>query len=189
MRSLNFKDKANQPVKERKSRVFKLISEPRIKKRVKELAEEISRDYKGKRPVLIGVLKGSFVFFADLIRNLKIPVTCDFISIASYGKRTESSGRIKLEKETRENLFRKDVIIIEDIVDTGLSLKYLLEYLKRKRPKSLAICALLDKEERREVEVPIKYRGFKVPDKFIVGYGIDYAEDFRYLPYIGYIER
>ncbi len=172
----------------KEARVIKLISEKRIKKRVKELAEEISRDYKGKNPVLIGVLKGSFVFFADLIRNLKIPVTCDFISIASYGKETKTSGKIKLEKDLRESLSGKDVLIIEDIVDTGLSLSYLLKYLTKKRPKSLAICALLDKPARRKLKIKIDYIGFKVPNKFVVGYGIDYNEKFRSLPYIGYVK-
>ncbi|MEO0116874.1 MAG: hypoxanthine phosphoribosyltransferase [candidate division WOR-3 bacterium] len=170
-------------------KVKRLIAEEEIKKRVKELAKEISSDYKNSVPVLVGILKGSWVFFADLVREMKIPVICDFISIASYGKKTKSSGRIKLEKGLREKVKGKEIIIIEDIIDTGLSLKYLLQYLKRKKPKSIAICALLDKEERREVKIPVKYVGFKVPNKFIVGYGIDYAERFRYLPYIGYIER
>ncbi len=169
--------------------MIKLIPEREIKKRVQELAEEISRDYKDREPVLIGVLKGSWVFFADLVRKLKIPVICHFIRLASYGKKTVSSRKVRLQNDQKESLRGKDVIIVEDIVDTGLSLKYLLSYLKKQKPKSIAICVLLDKEARREVAIELKYVGLKVPNKFIVGYGIDFAERFRQLPYIGYIEE
>jgi len=169
-------------------KVFPLIAKEEINKKVKELAEKISKDYQKKELVVIGILKGAFVFLADLIRNLKIPVFCDFITVSSYGKATESSGVVKIVADISFPIEDKDVLLVEDIVDTGLTLQYLINHLKAKKPKTIKICALLDKPERHKIEIPIDYLGFKVPNKFVVGYGIDYDERFRHLPYIGYIE-
>ncbi len=169
-------------------KVFPLIKKEEINKKVKELAEKISKDYYEKELVVIGILKGAFVFLADLIRELKIPVFCDFITVSSYGKATESSGIVKIVADVSFPIENKDVLLVEDIVDTGLTLQYLLNHLKLKKPRTIKICALLAKPERHKIEIPIDYLGFKVENKFVVGYGIDYAERFRHLPYIGYIE-
>jgi|UniRef100_A0A7V5XYY2 hypoxanthine phosphoribosyltransferase len=169
-------------------KVFPLISAEEVNKKVKELAEKISEDYQKKELVVIGVLKGAFIFLADLIRNLKIPVFCDFIKVSSYGKATESSGVVKIVADISFPIENKDVLLVEDIVDTGLTLQYLLNHLQLKKPRTIKICALLDKPDRHKIEIPIDYLGFKIPNKFVVGYGIDYDERFRYLPYIGYIE-
>lgn len=169
-------------------KVFKLIEEEDIKNKVKELASKISKDYYNKDLILIGILKGAFVFLADLMRNLTIPCSCDFIKVSSYGSSTESSGIVKIVADISIPVENKDILLVEDIVDTGLTLKYLIDHLSLKRPKSIKICALLDKPERHKIEIPIDYLGFTIPNKFVVGYGIDYDEKFRYLPYIGYIE-
>lgn len=161
-----------------------LITEEQIKTRIKELASQIKRDYEGKVPVLIGVLKGSFVFLADLIRELDIDVEIDFLAVSSYGKSTKTSGIVKILKDLSISIENRDVILVEDICDSGLTLKYLVELLEAKRPSSIRICALLDKKERRLVEVNLDYVGFEVPDRFLVGYGLDYAERYRNLPYI-----
>ncbi len=161
-----------------------LISEDEIKERVKSLAEQISRDYQGKRPLMVGILKGAFIFLADLIRELSIDVEVDFLAVSSYGKATETSGEVKILKDLSESIEGKDVIIVEDIVDTGLTLKYLYDLLKTRNPKSLRICVFLDKKERRVVKVPVHYVGFEVPDLFLVGYGLDFAEKYRQLKYI-----
>ena len=160
------------------------ISEEEIKKRVRELAAEISRDYRGKRPLLVGILKGAFIFLADLIRELEIEAEVDFLAVSSYGKATETSGEVKILKDLSESIEGRDVIIVEDIVDTGLTLKYLYDLLSTRKPNSLKICAFLDKKERRIVEVPVHYTGFEVPDRFLVGYGLDFAERYRQLKYI-----
>jgi len=161
-----------------------LISEKEIKERVKAIADEISRDYNGKNPLLVGILKGAFIFLADLIRELSIDAEVDFLAVSSYGKATETSGEVKILKDLSESIDGKDVIIVEDIVDTGLTLKYLYELLKTRNPNSLKICVFLDKKERRVVEVPVHYVGFEVPDLFLVGYGLDFAEKYRQLKYI-----
>lgn len=161
-----------------------LISEEEIKERVKSLAEEISRDYQGKRPLLVGILKGAFIFLADLIRELSVDAEVDFLAVSSYGKATETSGEVKILKDLSESIEGKDVIIVEDIVDTGLTLKYLYDLLKTRNPSSLRICVFLDKKERRLVDVTIHYTGFEVPDLFLVGYGLDFAEKYRQLKYI-----
>lgn len=161
-----------------------LISEKRIQKRIKQLAARISRDYKGKRLVLIGVLKGSFIFFADLIRQLKLDPQVDFIQVSSYGASKKSSGVIKIKKDIDLPLVGKHVLIIEDIIDYGYTLKYLLKFLSHKKPRSVKVCVLLDKPSRRKVKVPIAYKGFEVPDRFMIGYGLDLAEKHRGLPEI-----
>lgn len=160
----------------------KLIDDEEIKSRVKQLAEEISRDYKGKCPILIGILRGAFIFLSDLLRELKIPAVVDFMSLSSYGKATESSGVVRILKDLEEEIQGRDVIIVEDIIDTGLTLKYLIEALEARNPASLEVCALLLKEGKQRVNVSARYIGFRIPDEFVVGYGLDYAEKFRQLP-------
>jgi hypoxanthine phosphoribosyltransferase len=161
-----------------------LISQARLRKKIKELARKISRDYKGKKLVLIGILKGAFVFMADLLREISIPVEIDFIQVSSYGASKTSSGVIKIKKDIDLPIVGKHVLLVEDIIDYGYTLSYLLKFLKAKKPKSVRVCVMLDKLSRREVEVPIAYRGFEVPNKFIVGYGLDFAEKYRNLPQV-----
>jgi hypoxanthine phosphoribosyltransferase len=159
-----------------------LIPRQEIKKAVSRLATQIRKDYEGKNPIVISVLKGSAVFFADLIRELNIPLQIEFIQLSSYGSGMETTGKVKVIQRLRTTIENRHVLVIEDIVDTGLTISYLLKYLSRKKPASLRLCALTDKPSRRLVTVKIDYLGFTVPDKFIVGYGIDYNECYRYLP-------
>ncbi len=166
-----------------------LFSAEEIKQRVKELAREISKDYQGKSPLLIGVLKGCWIFLADLVREITIPISVDFMMVSSYGKETKSSGKIKIVLDLAQPLEGKDVLVVDDILDTGLTTKFLLNQLQVKRPVSLKLCVLLDKPSRRRVQVQPDYVGFVVPNQFIVGYGIDFAENYRHLPYIGYIKN
>jgi hypoxanthine phosphoribosyltransferase len=161
-----------------------LFSRKEIAETVARLGREISVDYADKRLVLVGVLKGAFVFLADLARQLTIPAGIEFVRIASYGARKESSGEIQIKKDVETPLEGKDVLIIEDIVDTGLSLKFLVEHLHTHHPASLKVCALVDKKARREVAVQVDYLGFSMADGFIVGYGIDFNEHYRALPEI-----
>lgn len=155
---------------------------------VSRLAEEITRDYATKHPLLIGVLKGSFIFMSDLVRRLDFPLETDFVRLSSYGCGAESSGKIKLVHLNQLSIKGRDVLVIEDIVDTGNSLSFLLDYLQKKKPASLKLCCLLDKPSRRKVPVTVHYRGFTVPDRFLVGYGLDYAEQYRNLPDICCLE-
>jgi len=165
-----------------------LISHDQIAKAINRLACEIERDYQGKQPLLIGVLKGSFVFMADLIRQLDLPPELDFVRLSSYGSARESSGKVRVVQGVKTSIKGRDVLVVEDIVDTGTTISFLLDYLKKKKPASLKLCALADKPSRRRVPVPIDYCGFSVPDKFVVGYGLDYDERFRNLPDIYVIE-
>ena len=158
-----------------------LITKEEIASEVARLAQEISRDYQGKHPLLLGILKGSFVFMADLIRLLEIPVEIDFVSLSSYGSARLTSGNIKVVQELRSQVKGRDVLVIEDIVDTGLTVGYFLDYLKKRKPSSLKLCAIFDKPSQRQIPVPIDYRGITVPNKFVVGYGLDYNEQFRHL--------
>jgi len=166
-----------------------LFSREEIQEAVRRLGEEISRDYRDKSLLMIGVLKGAFVFLADLVRALSIPVQVDFVRLSSYGHRTETSGDIKMTKGLECDPRDKDVLIVEDIVDTGLSLKFLIEELLARGPKSVKVCALLDKRQRRKVEVPLHYVGFVVDKGFVVGYCIDYNERYRELPDIYVLEE
>jgi len=165
-----------------------LISRDEIAKAVDRLASEIKRDYQGKQPLLIGVLKGSFMFMADLIRQLDLPLELDFIGLSSYGAARESSGRVRVAQGVKTPIKGRDVLVIEDIVDTGITISFLLDYLKKKQPASLKLCTLTDKPSRRRVPVSIDYRGFTVPNKFIVGYGLDCDQRFRNLPDIYALE-
>lgn len=153
-----------------------------IGRRVKELADQISKDYEGRELLLVGVLKGAFIFMADLIRGLSIPCRVDFIRAASYGVGSHSSGEIKITKDLETPIAGMDVLVVEDIVDTGLTLSRLLDILRERQPASVRVCALLDKKERRQVSFTAEYVGFTIPDHFVVGYGLDFNENFRFLP-------
>lgn len=161
-----------------------LISRDQLQARVAELGAQISKDYAGKTPTLVGVLRGAVLFLSDIMQNVTIDCRLDFICPSSYSG-TKSTGVVRLLLDLRESIEGKDVIIVEDIVDSGLTMSYLLENFKTRRPKSIAVCTLLDKEECRQKPVPISYTGFKVGDEFVVGYGLDYNEIYRNLPYIG----
>jgi hypoxanthine phosphoribosyltransferase len=165
-----------------------LISKRKIQTKVKELGRQISSDYADKEPILIGILNGVVFFFTDLVKSLTIPSKIDFIRASSYGSSQESSGAINLVKDVEIPVRGQDIIVVEDIVDTGLTLSYLVKNLKKRKPASVKICALIDKTERREKEVAIDYCGFRVEEGFLVGYGLDYAEQYRYLPDICVIE-
>jgi hypoxanthine phosphoribosyltransferase len=167
--------------------VQRLLLPEQIHQRIRELASEIRSEYAGKHPVLVGVLKGAFVFLADLVRELRFPLQCDFVKLSSYGGSTETSGQVRLELDTSIPLAGRHVLVVEDIVDTGLTTAWLLAHLRKKQPASLRVCALLDKPARRRVEVTIDFVGFRIPDQFVVGYGIDWAEAYRELDFIGYI--
>lgn len=166
-----------------------LFNEEVLAKRVAELGASITEDFKGKDLTVVGVLKGANIFMSDLIRKIEMSVTMDFIAVSSYGMSTSSSGVVKINKDLDFPIEGKNVLIIEDIIDTGLTLSYIVENFKSRGASSVTICTLLDKPERRKVNVEIKYIGFDVPDEFIIGYGIDYAEKYRNLPYIGVLKR
>jgi hypoxanthine phosphoribosyltransferase len=159
-----------------------------IQNRNRELADQISRDYEGKNLLAVGILKGAFIFFSDLVRLIRVPLTIDFLISSSYIK-SETSGEIKLHCNIREDITDKDVLLVDDIIDTGISLNYIRERLLNEGAKSLRICTLLDKKERREVDVPVDYVGFQIPNEFVVGYGLDYDNKFRNLPYISIFKK
>lgn len=158
-----------------------LITADQIDRKVKELGKLISEDYRGKEILVVGVLKGAVVFMADLIRQITVPLSIDFMAVSSYGKASKSSGVVKIMKDLDQNIEGRHVILVEDIVDSGLTLKYMLENLQTRKPASLKICALLDKPDRRQTDVTADYNGFVIPDKFVVGYGLDYGERYRNL--------
>jgi hypoxanthine phosphoribosyltransferase len=162
-----------------------LIEEDRLRARVAELGEEISSDYTGRDLLLIGVLKGAVFFMADLMRYLAIPCEVDFMAISSYGASTDSSGVVRILKDLDINIEGRHVLVVEDIIDSGLTLSYLMRNLESREPASLEVCALLTKPERREIDVPVRYVGFEIPDRFVIGYGLDFAERYRNLPYVG----
>ncbi|MBP8985662.1 MAG: hypoxanthine phosphoribosyltransferase [Syntrophobacterales bacterium] len=160
-----------------------------ISRRVAEVAEEISRDYRGREPVLIGVLKGAFIFMADLVRGLKVPCVIDFVRVASYGSGSTSSGNVVIKKDIETDITGKDVLIIEDIVDTGITMRFLVEKLKERNPRSLKVCAFIDKRARREVEFEADYVGFTMEDGFVVGYGLDFDEKSRFHPEVYVVDE
>ena len=167
-----------------------LITEDQIQDKVRELGARITADYAETSVTLVSVLKGSLPFMADLMRAIEIPVQIDLMEVSSYGgATTETSGLVRILKDLSSSIAGKDVLIVEDIIDTGLTLNYLLRYLRGKNPRSLRICALLDKPARRLVEISIDYRGFEIPDEFVVGYGLDFGEFYRNLPFIGVLRR
>ncbi|HZK01229.1 MAG TPA: hypoxanthine phosphoribosyltransferase [Anaerovoracaceae bacterium] len=166
-----------------------MISKEDIKRRVAELGEEISKDYKGQSILTICVLKGAVLFLSDLIRELNVETKIDFMAVSSYGASTKSTGVVRILKDLDSNIEGENVVIVEDIIDSGLTLKYLTEYLQARKPKSLKICTLLDKPERRTADIKADYIGFSIENKFIVGYGLDYNQRYRNLPYISYLEE
>lgn len=165
-----------------------LFSEEELKARVAQLGEEITRDYAGKAPVLASVLRGSYIFMADLTRQIKLPVTVDFMAVSSYGSGTSSSGQVEIKKDLSDSIEGKDLIIVEDILDSGNTLYYLVDVLRARKPASIRICTLLDKPDRRVKPISADYCGFSIPDAFVVGYGLDYDEKYRNLPYIGILK-
>lgn len=165
-----------------------LITEEKIKERVAQLGKEISRDYEGKTPVLVNILKGGIIFLSDLVRELEVLHEIDFMSVSSYDSQTESTGVVRILADLSINIEGRDVIIVEDIVDSGLTLDYIRQILEARHPKSLKICTLLDKRARREVEVPLDYVGFEIPDAFVIGYGLDYVQKYRNLPYVAVLK-
>lgn len=170
-------------------RLKQLFTAEEIQFTISRLANEIRRDYAGKTPLVIGVLKGSFIFLADLIRMLRMPLEIDFIRAASYGAIDVSSGVVRITKDTDADIANRDIIVVEDIVDTGLTLDVILKHLKAKKPASLKTCALIDKPHRRQISIKIDYHGFHAKDVFLVGYGLDYNEKYRYLPDIYVMEK
>ena len=165
-----------------------LFSEEQLKNRVQEIARQITADYQGKEIMLISVLRGSFVFMADLCRAIDLPCTLDFMAVSSYGKGTKSSGQVQITKDLSEDITDRHIIVVEDILDSGNTLSYLLKILENRPPASIRLCTLLDKPERRVKPVQVHYSGFTIPDAFVVGYGLDYAEKYRNLPYIGILK-
>jgi hypoxanthine phosphoribosyltransferase len=162
-----------------------LIDEDRLQERIRELGRELSEDYAGRELLLVGVLKGAVFFMADLMRSLTVPCEIDFMAISSYGASTDSSGIVRILKDLDINIENRHVLVVEDIIDSGLTLSYLLRNLESRDPASLEICALLTKPSRREIDVPVRYIGFEIPNKFVIGYGLDFAERYRNLPYVG----
>jgi len=165
-----------------------LIEEDALRRRVAELGAEISADYDGRDLLLVGVLKGAVFFMADLMRHLAVPCEIDFMAISSYGASTDSSGVVRILKDLDINIEGRDVLVVEDIIDSGLTLSYLMRNLEAREPATLEICALLTKPERREIEVPVRYVGFEIPNRFVIGYGLDFAERYRNLPYVGVLD-
>ncbi len=165
-----------------------LLSEEEVDRRIKEIGEQISRDYAGKSIHMVCVLKGGSFFMCELAKRITIPVSLDFMSVSSYGSDTKSSGVVRIVKDLDESLKDKDVLIVEDIVDSGRTLSYLMEMLRDRGPASLRLCTLLDKPDRRVIDVKVDYTGFQIPDEFVVGYGLDYNQKYRNLPYIGVVE-
>jgi hypoxanthine phosphoribosyltransferase len=166
-----------------------LIDEETLAARVAELGAEVSADYQGRDLLLIGVLKGAVFFMADLMRHLTVPCEVDFMAISSYGDATDSSGIVRILKDLDINIEGRDVLVVEDIIDSGLTLSYLIRNLESREPATLEVCALLTKPSRREIDVPVRYVGFEIPNKFVVGYGLDFAERYRNLPYVGVLSE
>ncbi len=165
-----------------------LIDEQKIEKRVQELGEQIEKDYQGKEPVVVAILKGSIIFYGDLVRKIKLPMRFDTMAVSSYGSGTQSSGNVKIKKDLSRDISGEDVLIIEDIIDSGNTMKALTSLLEHRGAKSIKVCAFLDKPSRRQVDFKADYIGYSIPDEFVVGYGLDYDEKYRNLPYVGVLE-
>ena len=165
-----------------------LVSEKQLKKRIREMAEEITRDYAGKAPLMVGILRGSVIFMADLVRQIDLPITMDFMVVSSYGAGTVSSGLVNIRKDLEEDIRGRDVIIVEDILDTGNTLVKLTAELLRREPASLKLCVMLDKPSRRTTPIKADYVGFSIPDAYVVGFGLDFDQDYRQLPYVGVLK-
>ena len=166
-----------------------IVTQEQMRSRIRELGRQISADYAGKDLVLVGVLKGAYAFFADLARAIRIPVQVDFIIVTSYGTQAKTSGKVKLVTELTEKIKNRDVLLVEDIVDSGLTVQYLIKALTKQKPRSIKVCTLLSKPERRVVDVPLQYIGFRIPDQYVVGYGLDYQQQYRNLPYLAVLDQ
>ena len=165
-----------------------IVTQEEMRARIKELGKQIGSDYAGKDLVLVGVLKGAYAFYADLARAIRIPMRVDFLIVTSYGSQSKTSGKVKVVTELTEDIKGKDVLLIEDIVDSGLTVQYWIKTLSKQKPKSVKVCTLLSKPERRTIEVPLDYVGFKIPNKYVVGYGLDYQQKYRNLPYLAVLD-
>ena len=165
-----------------------IVTQEEMRARIKELGKQIANDYTGKDLVLIGVLKGAYAFYADLARAIRIPLRVDFLIVTSYGGQSKTSGQVKVITELTEDIKGKDVLLVEDIVDSGLTVQYLIKTLTKHKPRSVKVCTLLSKPERRTIDVSLEYIGFKIPNKYVVGYGLDYQQKYRNLPYIGILK-
>ncbi|MBP0127842.1 MAG: hypoxanthine phosphoribosyltransferase [Nitrospira sp.] len=165
-----------------------IVTQEEMRARIRELGKQITTDYMGKDLVLVGVLKGAYAFYADLARAIRIPLRVDFLMVTSYGSRAKTSGKVKMVTELSEEIKGKDVLLVEDIVDSGLTAQYLVKALGKKKPKSIKLCALLSKPARRTVDVTIDYEGFRIPNKYVVGYGLDYQQKYRNLPYLAVLD-
>ena len=165
-----------------------IVTQEEMRARIRELGKQITADYMGKDLVLVGVLKGAYAFYADLARAIRIPLRVDFLMVTSYGSRAKTSGKVKMVTELTEEIKGKDVLLVEDIVDSGLTAQYLVKALGKKKPKSIKLCALLSKPARRTVDVTIDYEGFRIPNKYVVGYGLDYQQKYRNLPYLAVLD-
>lgn len=166
-----------------------IVTQEQMRSRIRELGRQISADYAGKDLVLVGVLKGAYAFFADLARAIRIPVQVDFIIVTSYGTQAKTSGKVKLVTELTEKIKDRDVLLVEDIVDSGLTIQYLTKALAKQKPRSIKVCTLLSKPERRVVDVPLQYIGFRIPNQYVVGYGLDYQQRYRNLPYLAVLDQ
>ncbi|MCS6305114.1 MAG: hypoxanthine phosphoribosyltransferase [Nitrospira sp.] len=166
-----------------------IVTQEQMRSRIRELGKQISADYVGKDLVLVGVLKGAYAFFADLARAIRIPVRIDFIIVTSYGTQVKTSGKVKLMTELTEKIKGRDVLLVEDIVDSGLTVQYLTKALAKQKPRSIKVCTLLSKPERRVVDVQLQYIGFKIPNQYVVGYGLDYRQKYRNLPYLAVLDQ
>ena len=165
-----------------------IVTQEEMRARIKELGKQISTDYTGKDLVLVGVLKGAYAFYADLARAIRIPMRVDFLIVTSYGSQSKTTGKVKVITELTEDIKGKDVLLVEDIVDSGLTVQYLTKTLARQKPRSVKVCTLLSKPERRTIDVPLDYIGFKIPNKYVVGYGLDYQQKYRNLPYLAVLD-
>jgi len=165
-----------------------VLTPEQIQHRVRELGETITRDYTGRNPLLVGVLKGVIFFVADLLRAIKIPMELDFLAVASYSPEARNRGKVRLVKDLEADISGRDVLFVEDVIDTGLTLNYLLSTLRARQPASLEVCVLFDKPEKRLIDIPLKYKGFNLPDRFVVGYGLDHHERYRNLPFVGILK-
>jgi hypoxanthine phosphoribosyltransferase len=166
-----------------------IVTQEEMRTRIKELGRQISTDYADKDLILVGILKGAYAFYADLARAIRVPLRVDFLVVTSYGTKARSSGKIKMVTDLTEDIAGRDVLLVEDIVDSGLTVKYLMQTLSRRKPKSIKVCTLLSKPERRKVDVPVDYVGFKIPNKYVVGYGLDYQQKYRNLPYLAVLDK
>ena len=165
-----------------------IVTQEEMRARIKELGKQIANDYAGKDLVLVGVLKGAYAFYADLARAIRIPMRVDFLVVTSYGAQSKTSGKVKVITELTEDIKGKDVLLVEDIVDSGLTVQYLMKTLSKQKQKSIKVCTLLSKPERRTIDVPLDYIGFKIPNKYVVGYGLDYQQKYRNLPYLAVLD-